>query len=182
MVSYVSVLGKLQALHRSPQPGPCFSKVFQWDFGSQIGSNLGQIMVRSCNPIIHLIWIKPALWVFRNFELNLIKKKTGLSWSHQKGGSIWSRIWIKSGSNVSRFGNPMFCYPGSSDPFYFHARNIGLDHCDPNTTFQDNQLNPPFRWDQDNTVFLDQIDPKPSLKFRSVWSRSNLRSDYMIWS
>ena len=36
---------------------------------------------------------------------------------------------------------------------------------DPNTKFQDNQLNPPLRRDQDNPVFLDQINPKSSSKF-----------------
>ena len=34
---------------------------------------------------------------------------------------------------------------------------------DPNATFRIN--NPPFRWDQYNPFFLDQIDPKPSSKF-----------------
>ena len=31
--------------------------------------------IGSCNPVLHLIWIKPALWVFLNVELGLIQKK-----------------------------------------------------------------------------------------------------------
>ena len=62
-----------------------FSKVIQWDIRSRFGSNLGngffnakagfRTEIRSFNPILHLIWIKPALWVFQNFYLGLKKKK-----------------------------------------------------------------------------------------------------------
>ena len=61
--------------------------------------------IRSCNPILHFIWIKPSLWVFQKFELGLGSKKTGLSWTHRKGGFSplsWNVVF------GSQWSNPMF--------------------------------------------------------------------------
>ena len=81
--------------------------------GSETSQFPRQSPPSSCNPILHLIWIKPALWIFQTFELGLgsiWSKKIGLSWSHREGGFSWlswnvvfwsqSNVLLKTGIKV----------------------------------------------------------------------------------